>query len=181
MAALLYLYPILLWFTLKLMRRNSAWELTLGMAVFYKIAMACLMTWLVIHTYGFGDLPTYFVLAREWAMHGHEGEFERGFTLVPWRNSLVFSVLPPSIYGLAVLTGFTSFLYCVFLLQAFASGLKPSWRWVCGLLILFLPVLSTQSGYVGKETWVLPMLGLVFIALADGLAMSWAMGLVKRV
>ena len=124
------------------------------------------MTYLVINNYDFGDLPTYYTFAKELAAGDYSDWLAliSGSFLVALANSILFQVFPPSIYGLATFTGISSFLYCYFLIRAFDSFFPKSDLFKVAALLLFMPVLGTQSGYIGKETYILPLLGFVFLA-----------------
>ena len=166
MNALAYLIPIIVWLTLNSNKKLTRWRLLLVLGLFAKLIYAYLMTYLVINNYDFGDLPTYYTFAKELAA-GDYGDWVgliSGSYLVALVNSLLFQLFPPSIYGLATFTGISSFLYCYFTIRSFDNYLSKSDLFKVAALLLFMPVLGAQSGYIGKETYILPLLGYVFLA-----------------
>lgn len=138
-------------------------------ALAYKILAAFVMTYIQINNYDFGDLYTYFLAARETSNNMFSGgldlaEFQRS-RAASFLNAIIFLVFPPSIYGLAVLSGCGSFIYCFLLIKVAECHFEvPTFAKV---LIFFLPVLSAQAGYIGKETYVLPLIGLIFLWFAS--------------
>ena len=131
-----------------------------------KIVLAYLMTYLVINKYDFGDLPTYYTLAKELAAGDYSDwvSLMWGSYLVALANSLIFQLFPPSIYGLATFTGISSFLYCYFTIRSFDNYFSKPDLFNVAALLLLMPVFGAQSGYIGKETYILPLLGYVFFA-----------------
>lgn len=166
MNTLFYMAPVIAWLTLNSNRKLTRWRLLLVLGLFAKLIFAYLMTYLVINNYDFGDLPTYYTFAKELAA-GDYGDWLgliSGSYLVALLNSLIFQLFPPSIYGLATFTAMSSFLYCYFTIRSFDNYFSKSDLFKVAALLLFMPVLGTQSGYIGKETYILPLLGYVFLA-----------------
>lgn len=138
----------------------------------FKIAAACGMTYLLLTRYETGDFELYFVVAREVSeellagrMEFHTLWSERGGYLVANLNALIFIVFPASLYGITIVAGCTSFVYSVVIIQATERHFEMS-KWV-KWLVLFAPALSMQSGYVGKETYVLPTVALIVYWLSQ--------------
>lgn len=166
MSVFFYLAPVIAWLALNSNKKLTRWRLLLVLGLFAKLIFAFLMTYLVINKYDFGDLPTYYTFAKELAA-GDYGDWIgliSGSYLVALLNSLLFQLLPPSIYGLATFTGISSFLYCYFTIRSFDIYFSKSDLFKVAALLLFMPVFGTQSGYIGKETYILPLLGYVFLA-----------------
>lgn len=166
MNALFYLAPVIAWLALNSNKKLTRWRLLLVLGLFAKLIFAYLMTYLVINNYDFGDLPTYYTFAKELAAgdYGDWVDLISGSYLVALVNSLLFQLFPPSIYGLATFTGISSFLYCYFTIRSFDNYFSKSDLFKVAALLLFMPVLGTQSGYIGKETYILPLLGYIFLA-----------------
>lgn len=166
MSVLFYLAPVIAWLALNSNKKLTRWRLLLVLGLFAKLIFSFLMTYLVINNYDLGDLPTYYTFAKELAA-GDYGDWVgliSGSYLVALLNSILFQFLPPSIYGLATFTGISSFLYCYFTIRSFDIYFSKSDLFKVAALLLFMPVFGTQSGYIGKETYILPLLGYVFLA-----------------
>lgn len=169
MNTLFYLAPVISWLALNSNKKLTRWRLLLVLGLFAKLIFAYLMTYLVINNYDFGDLPTYYTFAKELAA-GDYGDWLgliSGSYLVALLNSLIFQLLPPSIYGLATFTGISSFLYCYFTIRSFDIYFSKSDLFKVAALLLYMPVLGAQSGYIGKETFILPLLGYIFLAFSS--------------
>lgn len=129
------------------------------------------MMYLIVNQYDYGDLYTYYGIAREISESLVDGRYAlKEFLvthslLVAHLNALVFVVMPDSLYGLAIIAGCASFVFSVTVLHAVERHfVVPR---IVSVLILFAPVLSMQSGYVGKETYVLPILGYIVYKLSQ--------------
>jgi hypothetical protein len=159
-----YVAPIIIWLAICANGRITNYRLLLGVGLLAKLMFAYLMTYLLITQYEFGDLHLYYAFARDLSLEKNIDEVNLlwGAHIVAVLNSFIFMVFPPSIYGLATITGISSFLYSYDLIRSFDNYLKKSYLFFAAALLLFLPVLGTQSGYIGKETYVLPFLGFIF-------------------
>jgi hypothetical protein len=160
----IYLLPIFIGLTIYIYyKKISVYRGILILGLFNKIIFAYSMTYLVINRYGFGDLPTYYSFAKKISI-SWDFKYEyllSGSYFVGLLNGVIFTVLPPSIYGLATISGLSSFIYCYCLIITLGSYLIKNHKLKATALILFLPVFSAQSGYIGKETYVLPLMGYI--------------------
>lgn len=164
MNAFFYVAPIIVWLAICANGRVTRIRLLFGAGLLAKLIFAYLMTYLVITQYDFGDLPTYYTFARDLSLGKNIDEVNLlwGSHIVAVLNSFIFEVFPPSIYGLASIAGISSFYYSFALIRSFDNIIKKHYCFGAAALLLFLPVLGTQSGYIGKETYVLPFLGFIF-------------------
>jgi len=112
----------------------------------------------LITQWDFGDFYTYYGDAK--AVAGTLAIFRpASMQAVVWINALVFTVLPPSIYGLSIIAGCMSFVFTYLIITAFAEHfVVPK---IVQYTLMFAPTFSISCGYVGKETFVLPLLGLL--------------------
>jgi hypothetical protein len=169
-AVIFYLAPVVIFSLIVIFARNriTVTQLILMGGVFWKIVASCIITYIVIHKYDFGDLPTYYTLARDisFAKHFDYLSYAWGSYIPALLNSFIFEILPPSIYGLAVFSGISAYSYNLFLLKSFQHYLNPVGYRSAMIVLMFLPALSLQSGYIGKETYILPALGYIFLALS---------------
>jgi hypothetical protein len=166
---LYFIFPLaLLWLlSREKLPTNTHYLYLIGIT--YKIMAAFAMTYIQINFYDFGDLYTYFLAAKELSTTFFSGDldliyFQRSKT-VAFFNAIVFLVFPPSIYGLAVISGCSSFIYCVLIVKTIERHFQVSA--FAKLIVFFLPTLSLQSGYIGKETYVLPLIGLIVFWLTS--------------
>ncbi len=159
------LFPLLVLISL-LVKGGSARAFQLNLiAMIWKIFAAFICAWLIINVWNFGDLPTYFTLSKEISskciLSYHENFCESypkiGIYVPSWVFALLFSFMPVSIYGLAVLSGTASFLFSYFLISAMRQHFVLSRLQI--ISIYFIPVTSIQAGYIGKETILLPLIG----------------------
>jgi len=159
-----YLAPIFIFFAIRFNSRVTRFDLLFVIGLCIKIILAYLMTYLIINKYDFGDLSTYYTFAKDISSGRYidEIEFWRATHIVATFNSFIFRVFPSSIYGLATVTGISSFIYCYALIRSFENSLPKPYLFRAAGFLLFLPVLGIQSGYIGKETYVLPLLGYIF-------------------
>ncbi len=164
--AVVYLTPVFFLVAIFLLYKRRV-KLVTGICILglmWKIIAALGMTYLVINKYNFGDLETYYVLARDIAL-GNGAKYSSylwGSYIPALLNSFIFLFMPPSIYGLAVVAGLSSFIYSYLLLKSFNTFLTRKGYWYALLFLMFLPGISMQSGFIGKETYILPSLGLIF-------------------
>lgn len=169
MVLLLYVLPILFGIALSLNQKQTYRRILLIIGLVIKIALAYAMTYMLINYYNYGDLNTYFFLARDISENtfvGELGELMWGSYWIALFNAGIFTIMPPSIYGLATVAGFSSFLYSYMILKSFDFYFDRNNRHWFWLLILFLPVLGAQSGYIGKEIYILPAVGWIFYRLS---------------
>jgi len=164
------IFPMVLWLVMVKISKPSR-PYYYSIAIIWKVFASFVTTWFSINQWGFGDLPTYFVLAKSisrdclpffesrWCSDQLLGGY------VPaWLNAGLFLIFPASIYGLSVFSGVMSFLYAFTLVSTiekhfFVSGAQR-------VLVYFLPVFSMQSGYIGKETYILPLISIALLNFA---------------
>ncbi len=158
---------VFLWRSRSLARRLDFYLFALT----FKIIAAFGMTYLIINQYEFGDFPTYFTYAKETAEDLVGGRLDTTSLLLPGSyvvahlNALLFTVLPASVYGLSILSGCAAFVYSALIVTAVERHFAvPA---AARVLIFLSPILSMQSGYVGKETYVLPLIGLIVFWLSQ--------------
>ena len=164
MNAFFYVAPIIIWLAICANGRVTNYRLLLGVGLLAKLMFAYLMTYLLITQYEFGDLHLYYAFARDLSLVRNFDEVNLllGTHVVAVLNSFIFEVFPPSIYGLATIAGISSFYYSYALIRSFDNLFEKHYLFFVTALLLFSPVLSTQSGYIGKEIYVLPCLGFIF-------------------
>jgi len=158
---------VFLWRSRTLAQRFDFYLFVLG----FKIIAAFGMTYLIINRYEFGDFPTYFTYAKETAEGLVGGRLDARSFLLPGSylvanlNALLFTIFPASLYGLSVLSGCAAFIYSALIVTAVERHfVVPA---AAKVLIFLSPILSMQSGYVGKETYVLPLIGLIVLWLSQ--------------
>jgi len=164
MNAIFYVAPIIIWLAIYSNCRITPIRLLFCAGLLVKLVFAYLMTYLLITQYEFGDLHLYYAFARDLSLVRNFDEVNLlwGTHIVAVLNSFIFEVFPPSIYGLATIAGISSFYYSYALIRSFDNVILNRYRFGAAALLLFLPVLGTQSGYIGKETYVLAFLGFIF-------------------
>lgn len=134
----------------------------------YRLVLACIFTTLLLTCYNGGDFPTYYVLAAKQAqlLHTHGlSEIRQmpasGAYMPAFLFSLIFYVLPPSIYGITLLNATVSQLFFMYLFKTFET--KTTNKALLFFLIFFIPSIVMQSCYVGKESFLIPILLLLII------------------
>lgn len=169
MFVLYFIFPLLLLVFLFREKLSIKTHYLYLIAISYKITAAFVMTYIQINFYEFGDLYTYFLAAKDTSTAFFSGDwiladYQRS-RIIALFNAIVFVVFPPSIYGLAVMSGCSSFIYCLLIVKTVERHfLVPTYA---KLLVFFLPALSLQAGYIGKETYVLPLIGLIVFWLTS--------------
>lgn len=136
------------------------------MGLIFKIFCSLLMTYFLINRYEYGDFKLYFDLPIDlskncfWENY-HSWCEEVPFTdatSVSWIFGFIFTILPASLLGLSIISGVSAFWYTysvIKIIEHFTNDKKAM------VLLMFAPTLSMQEGYIGKETLILPAIGLV--------------------
>jgi hypothetical protein len=137
----------------------------------YKICLSSVCCYFIINNWNFGDLHDYLVKAKFiesncFTLLKNNNCNDIGIiggNIVAWINGLLLIVMPYSIYGYSILSGTVAFIYSYLLLLSFNKYFKISITQY--LFIIFLPINSIFSSFIGKETIILPLLGLFFYYL----------------
>lgn len=182
------LIPIYLWISVRLFqycirKETPDRKRKFTIAYTYKLALTFLMSYLLVTRYNFGDYQTYYSFSYWVADYLRRFDWEairevevisnyffRGkgelnsTTIVSYTFSALFVILPPSLYGLSLLSGTIIFIatYKLYLL------LEPHihYRRLFFLIYFFSPSITMQLGYTGKETLILPLIT-AFIIVAQ--------------
>ena len=129
-----------------------------------KIIYSLLILYAVIEYWDYGDLETYFGLAAEISQGEIEiSNFFWGSYLVAIFNSIPIFLFGESLVGLSLLTSLTSYIYFVLIFVS-VSRILNTRSWLVLAFLIFIPGIGMQSSYIGKEMYILPLIGFVFYA-----------------
>ena len=121
---LFYISIVLLFIGIILYKKDSE-SISFILLVISKVVFSLIMTFMIINYYGYGDFYTYYDLAVKISEDkSNIPEVLFGSLLISYLNSLIFSILQPSFYGLVLLTAISSSFYYLLLIKTFKKYIK---------------------------------------------------------
>lgn len=127
-----------------------------------KLVYSILILFSILRFWDYGDLATYYDLAVSISRGGENVlNLFWGSYIVAVFNSAIFYVFGESLVGLAFLATLASYLYFLLLYSAVTRVTRTESWMLLAVLVLF-PGLGAQSSYIGKEMYILPLIGMIF-------------------